>query len=60
MLSGILTLLLMLLFLGVWAWSWQPRHRARFVDAARLALDDAGTDDDAADATPAHIRKPRA
>ena len=55
MLSGIVTLLLMLLFIAIWAWAWQPRHRARFDDAARLALDDAGTD-----ATPAHIRKPRA
>ena len=59
MLSGIVTLLLMLLFIAIWAWAWQPRHRARFDDAARLALDDAGTGD-AADATPANIRKPRA
>jgi len=49
----------MLLFIAIWAWAWQPRHRARFDDAARLALDDAGTDA-AADATPANIRKPRA
>ena len=52
MLSGILTLLLMLLFLGVWAWSWQPRHRARFDDAARLALDEGDTDIDASTREP--------
>jgi cytochrome c oxidase cbb3-type subunit 4 len=40
MLSGIVTLLLMLLFIAIWAWAWQPRHRARFDAAARLALDD--------------------
>jgi cytochrome c oxidase cbb3-type subunit 4 len=57
MLSGIVTLLLMLLFIAIWAWAWQPRHRARFDDAARLALDDA---DDAANDIPANIRKPRA
>lgn len=51
MLSGIVTLLLMLLFIAIWAWAWQPRHLARFDDAARLALDDA--DDSAAAAAAA-------
>ena len=54
MLSGIVTFVLMLLFLGVWAWSWQPRHRARFDAAARLALDEAETD------TAASTREPQA
>ena len=53
MLSGIVTLLLMLLFIAIWAWAWQPRHRSRFDDAARLALED---DDSAGHGT----RGPRA
>ena len=40
MLSGIVTLLLLLLFLAVWAWAWQPRKRADFEEAARLAVED--------------------
>ncbi|HEY0310176.1 MAG TPA: cbb3-type cytochrome c oxidase subunit 3 [Luteimonas sp.] len=40
MLSGIVTSLLLLLFVGIWAWAWQPRKRADFEDAARLAVED--------------------
>ena len=40
MLSGIVTSLLLLLFVGIWAWAWQPRKRADFDDAARLAVED--------------------
>ena len=40
MLSGIVTSLMLLLFVGIWAWAWQPRKRADFEDAARLAVED--------------------
>ena len=40
MLSGIVTSLLLLLFVGIWAWAWQPRKRADFEEAARLAVED--------------------
>ncbi|HLT43690.1 MAG TPA: cbb3-type cytochrome c oxidase subunit 3 [Luteimonas sp.] len=40
MLSGIVTSVLLLLFIGIWAWAWQPRKRADFDDAARLAVED--------------------
>ncbi len=40
MLSGIVTSLLLLLFVGIWAWAWQPRKRADFEDASRLAVED--------------------
>ena len=40
MLAGIVTSLLLLLFVGIWAWAWQPRKRADFEEAARLAVED--------------------
>ena len=40
MLSGIVTSILLLLFLFGWAWVWNPRRKAEFDAAARLALED--------------------
>lgn len=44
MMSGIVTSLLLLVFVAGWAWAWSPRRRRDFEEAARLPLDDTGTE----------------
>jgi cytochrome c oxidase cbb3-type subunit 4 len=40
MLSGIITSIMLVLFVFGWAWAWNPRRKADFDAAARLAIDE--------------------
>lgn len=37
--AGVATLIAMIAFVGIVLWAWSSRRRARFDEAARLALD---------------------
>jgi cytochrome c oxidase cbb3-type subunit IV len=38
--SGILIIILIAVFVGIFAWAYAPRHKQRFIEAARLPLAD--------------------
>lgn len=40
MISGLVTATLLLAFIAMVVWAWSPRSRTRFVEAARLPLED--------------------